>query len=329
MIKNAARASRVILLFSLWMALPAAAMAADPNLREAEKHFQHGVSLYVEADYRAALVEFTRAYALAPNGIVLFNVAETQYQLRDYAAALASFEHFLAETAMNDPHRSLAESNVRELRTRVGRLRITTVPQGAEVSIDDRVIGRSPFEEPVVVSIGRMTVRAAAPGRASVVRTVDVAAEDDVAVALELPAALPVAVRNENNNTTTTAAPTVFLSEQPTSAASASHNGPAWRTAGWIATGVLAAGALTFGALAYKASRDLSDARNQYFAEPSKIQHFHDTTVRLSAIADTLTGAAIVVGGITLFSMLSARGETTSTGSVAIGPGSIGFAASF
>ena len=70
MIKKAARAGRVIIFFSLWMALPLAARAADPNLREADKHFQHGVSLYVEADYRAALVEFTRAYALAPNGML-------------------------------------------------------------------------------------------------------------------------------------------------------------------------------------------------------------------------------------------------------------------
>ena len=327
MIKKAARAGRVIIFFSLWMALPLAARAADPNLREADKHFQHGVSLYVEADYRAALVEFTRAYALAPNGIVLFNVAETQYQLRDYAAALASFEHYLAETAMNDPHRALAESNLRELKTRVGRLRITTVPQGAEVSIDDRVIGRSPFEEPVVVSIGRMMVRASAPGRAPVVRTVDVAAEDDVAVALELPVALSSgAPRTDNGGTAT--APTMFLTEQAAPIAPASHNGPAWRTAGWIATGVLAAGALTFGILAYQASQDLKDARNQYLAVPTQIQHFHDTTVRLSAIADALTGAAVVVGGITLFSTLSARGETT-TGSVAVGPGSLHFAATF
>jgi len=57
-------------------------------VREAGKHFQRGVTLYNETDYRAALVEFRRAYDLAPNAAVLYNIGETEYQLRDYASAL-------------------------------------------------------------------------------------------------------------------------------------------------------------------------------------------------------------------------------------------------
>jgi uncharacterized membrane protein len=45
--------------------------------RDAGKHFQRGVSLYGEADYRAALIEFKRAYALAPNAAVLYHVGQT------------------------------------------------------------------------------------------------------------------------------------------------------------------------------------------------------------------------------------------------------------
>src|SRR6185295_9813157 len=105
-----------------------AAPDAYPSRQEADKHFEHGVSLYMEADYRAALVEFLRAYELAPNGVVLFNIGETQYQLRDYAAALATFERYLVESPQGDSHRQLVDANVKELRTRVGRLTITTFP---------------------------------------------------------------------------------------------------------------------------------------------------------------------------------------------------------
>ena len=147
------------------MAPGAAVAQPDGSVREADRHFQRGVALYVEADYRGALVEFERAYTLAPNGIVLFNVGETQYQLRDYAAALATFEHYLVEAPANDSHRTLAEANIKELRTRVGRLRIVTVPAGAEISIDDKVVGQTPFEKAIVVGIGQLSVRATMPGR--------------------------------------------------------------------------------------------------------------------------------------------------------------------
>ena len=75
----------------------AIAAPSDAGLGEADRHFQEGVVLYTEGDYHGALIEFTRAYTLAPNGVVLFNVGETQYQLRDYAAALETFQQYLIE----------------------------------------------------------------------------------------------------------------------------------------------------------------------------------------------------------------------------------------
>jgi tetratricopeptide (TPR) repeat protein len=322
MTKHASCAARLILcpilLLAAWLALPVTAGAADPNLREADRHFQHGVALYVEADYRGALVEFNRAYVLAPNGIVLFNIAETQYQLRDYAAALASFEHFLAETAQNDPHRPLAETNLRELRTRVGRLRITTVPVGAEISIDDKVIGKTPFAEPVIVGIGHMLVRASAPGRPPVARAVEVAAEDDVAVTLEL---LPMVSTSVRTQEASSSAPTITLTERAPPAAPKDYS--SWRTAGWVLTGLLAGGAITFGVLAYNASSDLQNARDAFPAKPTTIKHFSDNTVKFSTVADSLGVATLVIGGITLYSTLIAHNDAAPAASVAVGPGSL------
>ena len=110
-----------------------------------------GVTLYGETDYRGALVEFKRAYELAPNAAVLYNIGETEFQLRDYAGALTTFERYLADAQPSDSHRTEVEANVRELKARVGRLTITTVPRGADVSIDDRALGKG-FENPVVVA---------------------------------------------------------------------------------------------------------------------------------------------------------------------------------
>src|ERR1043165_5818761 len=69
--------------------------ASDSSVKEAGKHFQRGVTLYNEADYRAALVEFKRAYEIAPNSAVLYNIGQTYYQLQNYAAALVALGRYL------------------------------------------------------------------------------------------------------------------------------------------------------------------------------------------------------------------------------------------
>src|SRR3954469_12191733 len=126
---------------------------AQDAQREANVHFQRAVQLYSEADYRAALVEFKRAYELAPNVTVLYNLGETYYQLQNYAEALTTFERFLAEGGT--AHKQEVENAVTVLKTRVGKLDITTSSPGWEISVDDEVVGKTPLAKPVAVSIGR------------------------------------------------------------------------------------------------------------------------------------------------------------------------------
>ena len=166
----------------LVVAFTAVAAADDGGAaaREAGKHFQRGVALYGEADYRAALVEFKRAYTTLPNAAVLYNVGEAEYQLQDYASALTTFERYLGETSGTDSHHAEVEADLDVLRARVGHLAIATVPAGADVSVDDQSVGHDPFDKSLLVSIGRRKVVAAMSGHASVTRYVDVAADDNV-----------------------------------------------------------------------------------------------------------------------------------------------------
>jgi tetratricopeptide (TPR) repeat protein len=274
----------------------------DAGLSEAERHFQQGVALYTEADYRGALVEFTRAYTLVPNGIVLFNVGETQYQVRDYAGALETFERYLVEAPSNDMHRAIAQRNIKELAARVGQLRVVTVPPGATVSIDDRVVGQTPFQKPIVVGVGQLMVRAALPGRPAIERPIEIAAEDDVVVTMEVPRS-PVAQAE-------LASPELgVLAESP---ARPSGSNSTMRTAGWVATGILAGGAVTFGLLAWNDSKDLQRAREMYPTTIDKLNHLSRRTDTLSIVSDSLTAAALVVGGITLYSTINAAHQAAA-----------------
>ena len=85
---------KLILPLSLSLSLIALASPAlaQNNMEEGRKHFQAGVQFYKENDFRAALIEFKRAYELAPNFKVLYNLGQTSLELQDYASALRSFE---------------------------------------------------------------------------------------------------------------------------------------------------------------------------------------------------------------------------------------------
>jgi tetratricopeptide (TPR) repeat protein len=269
--------------------------ATSPQ-REAARHFERAVALYAEADYQAALVEFKRAYATVPNPTVLYNIGETEYQLQSYADALAAFTRYLGDAPPGAQHRSEVEASLEVLKTRVGHLSIVTLPPGAEVSIDDVVLGKTPLPERLLVSIGHRKVTATLSGRSPVVRYVDVAADESASVSIDLPpaggedAALPLGARAE---------PAV-----------PARGSSALRTLGWIGTGMLAAGAAAAGALALKASSDLQNERNTYPASPATLQADADHTRTYSVLADSLTAAAVVVGSLTLVVTLVAPSAT-------------------
>jgi len=286
-----------------------AAQRNDEAMREAGKHFQRGVTLYGETDYRGALVEFKRAYDLAPNPAVLYNIGETEYQLRDYANALTTFERYLLDSGPSDSHRPEVEANVRELKSRVGRLTITTVPRGAEVSVDDRALGKN-FENPVLVGVGHLKVSASMPGRATVTQYIDVAAEDDVSLLMQLPVTAPKPAAEP-------VPAGLVLTEQPP--APPRHS--SLRIAGWVATGVLGAGAVVMGALAIKEGSDLKSERNAVHDDGSnpsyvmekrqRLDEMADRTRTYSLLADSLGVAALVVGTVTLLSSLGSSPEST------------------
>jgi hypothetical protein len=277
---------------------------ADPptaaSVKEAGKHFQRGVSLYSEADYRAALVEFRRAYEIAPNAAVLYNIGQAYFQLQNYAAALATFERYLAESGAAATHRHDVEQTLETLQSRVGKISVTTNVPDCDIAIDDEPAGRSPLAEPLPVSIGHRKITVTHAGRPPDTKFVDVAAGDTVQVSVTL------------------AEPMVKPLASPSSPSAPESDGKGLITAGWVTTGVLGAGALTTGVLAFLASRDLKDLRNKFPATHDELASKSSRVSTLSAIADITGIAALVVGGITL--KLSLSRSATHEAHVALTP---------
>jgi hypothetical protein len=287
---------------------------AEPSaaaVKEAGKHFQRGVALYTEADYHAALVEFRRAYEIAPNAAVLYNIGEAYFQLQNYAAALITLQRYLNESGQAAAHRREVEQTLDTLQTRVGKVAVTTSVPDCDVLVDDEPAGRTPLAEPVLVSIGRRKITVVHEGRAPEVRYVSVAAGDTVP--------LSVAIGEPSSNAKPLANP-ASPSNEPKS------DGKGWITAGWVATGVLGATALGTGVAAYIESRKLQDLRDTFGTSHSELDSKSNTVSRLALISDITLVGAVAVGGVTFF---VARSRNNTETRVALTPNGIQVAGTF
>jgi len=284
---------------------------ADPqpaSVKEAGKHFQRGVSLYNEADYRAALVEFRRAYDIAPNSAVLYNIGQAYYQLQNYAAALTTLERYLSESGAAAPHRPEVEQTIGTLLARVGKVAITTNVAECDITVDDEPVGKTPLAEPVLVSIGRRKVTVTREGRPPETRYVDVAAGDTVPLVVQL------------GEPTTSATAALGRSTPP-------DPGRKFVLIGEVTTAALGAGAIVAGFFAVKASSDLKTARDKFPTSHDDLNSRASTVSTRALITDILAVATVVSGGLTLTYALS-RSPSHEV-HVAVAPNGIQLAGTF
>ncbi len=266
--------------------------APDSPTKQAGQHFERGVALYNETDYRAALVEFKRAYEIAPNAAVLYNLGQTYYQLQNYAAALSAFERFISESGDSPMHKQEVDDMIKTLRLRVGKIQISTSLPDTEITVDDDLVGKTPLTAAVVVSVGRRKITALHNGRNAETRYVDVSAGDLVKVAIDFP----------NAASATPETPTLAAAGK---SAEPAPRGPGLRNGLWVATGVLAAGAITTGILALHAQTELSDARNTFPETASDLDTKSRNVKTYGAIADITGGLAIISGVFALYFTIS------------------------
>jgi tetratricopeptide (TPR) repeat protein len=310
----------LVLALSAWSAGRSEIAAADgPAPIEASVHFRHGVELYNEANYSAALVEFRKAHALAPSAAAVYDIGETQFQLQDYAGALKTFRQFLATFGVDASHYADVQASIEVLRSRVGLMRVATVPAGADVTVDDEEVGRTPLEAPILVSVGRRKVVASKAGRSTIVRYVDVAADDDVTATVVHPL--------ESGASSPESSPSGDHASRKAPAVSSKTA----RNVGWAVTGALGLAAGVFGGLAVAESTSLQDERNKYPASPSAVRHDASVITAYAIAADTLALGAIAAGGVSLYFTVSAAREASSTpgARLDVSPGWVSLRATF
>lgn len=278
---------------------PAPAGGEDPKkLEEALARFNRGQDLYRERNFPAALTEFRRAYEAAPNYRVFYNIGQVCFQMQDYVCALQSFERYLAEGGADVPEarRQSVQSELAPLRARIGSVEIRANVPGAEISVDDVVVGVTPLAAPVVVGAGRHKVVATLVDRSPVTRVVDVAGQDHAVVELTL-----ASLRAPSVEPTRPALP------PPAAEPTASR----MTTASWVGYGVGAGLLVGGGILGGLALSSASDVNGTTYPDTASAGSDKSRTTAFAATSDgLLLAGAITVVTTTIFTFVVPHGNT-------------------
>lgn len=140
--------------------------AADPFTDMARQRFQEGVQLFDQGKYEEARAAFLQAYALKKHPAVLLNLAQSELRSGHPVEAARHFSQFLRENPNADPgERKAAQDGLTVARTKTGRIDVQVDVEGADVFVDDELVGRAPLPEAVDAAPGMRTVEVRMPGR--------------------------------------------------------------------------------------------------------------------------------------------------------------------
>jgi hypothetical protein len=282
----------------------------------ARKHFHIGVDFYRERNFRAAQIEFQRAYKASPHYKLLYNLGQTSLELQEDAAAVDYFSRYLQEgqSELDAERKREVELDIERLRARIATISVHCNQEGAEIYLDETLIGTSPLREPLKVSVGRRKLVAAKRGFPEAERVIDIGAGEHMSVTLELK---PRATLDVTNLQLTAARP---------AAQSGGVSAAAW--AG-IATGLVAAGAATLSVLTAM-SQNTYDQEIKHETTPARLRAKRDDAKTKALIADVLWGATAASAGLTAILLLTdGKPERDPNLALELSPGSVRLAGQF
>lgn len=126
---------------------------------EAKAEFEAGKVSYGDGDFAGASRKFRRAFEIAGDARLLWNMAAAEKGQRHYAKARALIERFLKSDSSTPGDRKQATEFLAATTSLVGQLSITCDVDGAQVSIDGEAQGITPIEAPLAVDLGTHSVR--------------------------------------------------------------------------------------------------------------------------------------------------------------------------
>ena len=260
-------------LFKNWLTLSfsqAENFVAPPSpevMAEAKQRFDRGYELYEEGEYPLALIEFNRAYELVPNYRVLYNIGQVSIQLAQYANARRALTEYLQKggDSLAADRRAAVNKDLEMLGRRTAFLTVTANIEGAEVLVDDVVVGKTPLGPALLLDAGVHRVTLRHSGYIARTSNVTLAGGDEQA----LPVTLEVQPEEKQ---------TIVVREREL----VDNTAQTWMIAGWVTTGALVAGAVVTGILGSGEADELDKLRGAVasdYENPTLAQRMSDTKI--------------------------------------------------
>lgn len=281
-LSSAARVGGPSLVALAWLSCVAPGLARAETSDQVNALFKRGVESYKEADYRAALVEFKRAYEASNHDYrVLYNIAQSEYQLTNYVGALAAFEKFLVDggTQLKEDRRAEVVGEIAKLKGRVAVVTVNVTPASAKITVDGDVVGKS--GEGIKLNPGAHRIEVTQPGFERATESVEVAGGDVRTVEVKLKAA-------------DTPAPPK---------AGAGDDEPSWVAPGigFAVTGALAATTVVMGIVATGKESDLAAEKAKPNASAAELRSLDGSVGTFALVTDVFLGATVVAAGVSTY----------------------------
>lgn len=271
---------------------------------EAKRRFQAGLDLFKEGNYQASLVEFKRAYEIAPNYNVLYNIGQVYFQLQDYVNASKYLNQYLDEGGkrITPTRRQEVEGDLDKLKGRIAQVTVTVNVSGAQITVDDQSLGTSPLGQPSLVSAGKRTFTATKEGRQTARKTVEVAGGDRLEIQLDMPELAPGQVQPPLPPTATdgdggTVPPGPVDQPQP----EPEKPFPVAPVVAWSITGVLGVATGIFGAIALGNDSDLQTIKSKGDPDATELESKADSTTTTALVSDIFLVGTVIGAGVSIF----------------------------
>lgn len=262
--------------------------------QKAKERFSTGLKFYEDGDYALALIEFERAYSYVPDFRVLYNIGQVSIQLSKYAKAALALRQYLSEGGEKVPAARIAavQSDLAMLEGRIAHLTVKSNVDGADVLLDDVLLGKTPMGSPALIDAGEHRVAVQKSGYQSRTEPLVLAGRDQFTLEVDLDEERP-------------AAPAIRMPVSVAQQLPPVHPSPPrprnpMLVAGWGATGVLALSWAITGYVGIKAAGDLHNAM-QHTSTESELTTLRSKAKGWLLAADIVGTATVLTGGLTLY----------------------------
>jgi hypothetical protein len=305
------------------LALPRSvhAQAPEPSAADrtaAQEAYRHALGLFDAGRHAEALVDFKRAYALAPAFRILYNMGLCHAALGDALAAVEAFSGYLRQggARIDSPRRAQVDAEIARLSKQLAWLTLEVVEPGAELRLDGAVVGEGPLTRELRLNAGRHAVE---------VRSADGTLKTQ---SVTLGAGSEQRLRFEAHGVSSSASP---ASSEGGSAApvtpAASRREVPWLA--WGVTGALGVSTAITGVVALRAHGDEEDLQAKQGVSRADLLGARDKVKNFALATDVLLACTVVATGVSLYLTLKPGSGEEPSAALVVGPGQLGLRGRF